>query len=372
MDINLEQIIAVDFPTKNIEELKKLALLGEQIAGIAHELNNPLSAIVGYSELLQTIELEPKAKRYVDNVYISAMRAAKIAEGLLTFLKKKETKFVPVNINEVIEKTFSLFEHQMKVGRISVKLNLSSILPVKGNFHKLQQIFFNLIMNAIQSLETWDGEKRILISSNSFENRVRVMFSDSGPGIDSSNINKVFSPLHTTKKNGTGLGLSIVHSLIKEHDGDISIIPDKAGCSFLIDFPMTSETNEHSSPVPENKLKGNKRVLIVDDDELVINAISGIIKLFGCIVTFTTKPFDALHELRNNDFDIILVDYKMPAMNGIDFIKRASEFVSINKFIIITGYIGLDTQEIHKKYNIPILQKPIGLNELKHALLGNF
>lgn len=372
MNKDLEQIIAKDFSTTNIEELEKFALLGEQIAGIAHELNNPLSAILGYSEMLQTMELEPKAKKYADNIYISAIRAAKIAESLLTFLKKKEIKFVPLNLNEVIEKTLSLFDYQLRANSISVRLDLSSTMPIKGDFHKLQQIFFNLIMNAIQSLEIWDGEKTIRISTSSLENKVRVMVSDSGPGIDNFNISKVFSTFHTTKNSGTGLGLSIVHSLVKEHGGEISLISDAKGCSFLIDFSMTSDTVDDCGSVIENMIQENKRVLIVDDDELVINAIAGIIKLLGYTVTFTTKPFDAIQELRNNDFDIILVDYKMPAMNGIDFIKCASEFVNIKKFILITGYIGLDTQEIHKKYNIPILQKPIGLDELKHALLGGF
>jgi len=368
---NHEQIVPNDYSVRSIEELEKLALLGEQIASIAHELNNPLSAILGYSEILQSIELEPKAKRYANNIYISAIRAAKISEGILTYLKKKETKLISLNINEVIEKTLSLFEYQAKLHQISIKLDLSSVPSVRGDFHKLQQVFFNLIMNAIQSLETWKGEKKILLSSKLTENKIRIMISDSGPGIDNSNIRQIFSPFHTTKKNGTGLGLSIVHSIVKEHGGDILLMPNAIGCSFMIDFPVSIETKQHNIPVAENKIVENKKVLIIDDDEIVINAIGGIIKLLGCTVTFTTNAFDALDELRKSNFDIILVDYKMPEMNGVDFINTASKFIDIKKFVLMTGYIGLDAREIREKYKIPVLQKPIGLEELKLALSGS-
>lgn len=370
MKKDFEQIVTEVFSSEEIEELQKLALLGKQIASIAHELNNPLTAILGYAEMLQAIELEPKAKRYSNNIYISAIRAAKIAESLLAYLKKTEIKFVSVNLNEVIEKTLSLFEYQLKVNGISVQLDLLPTKPVKGDFHKLQQIFFNLIINAIQSLETWDREKRLLISSKSHENKIRVMVSDSGPGINSSHIDKIFSPFHTTKKNGSGLGLSIVYNIVKEHGGDISLLPAAVGCSFIIDFHACTEDEQHFSRISEKKIKESKKVLIVDDDELVITAIGGIIKLLGCTVTFTTKALGALEELKKNDFDIILVDYKMPEMDGIDFINSACEFTDIKKFILMTGYIGIDTSKINAKYNVPVLQKPISLEELKQVISG--
>lgn len=360
---------------RNIEELKKLASLGEQIAVIAHELNNPLSAILGYSEMLQSMALEPKAKKYAHNIYVSSMRAVKVAEGILTFLKKKEIKLVPININDVIKKTAAIFEYQLNINEISLHLDLSSNLLINGDFHKLQQIFFNLFMNAIQCLEGWNGKRIISISSKSLEDTVIIIFSDSGPGINIEDSDRIFLPLHTTKKNGTGLGLSIVNSLVKEHSGDISLLHGSVGCSFKITFPITSEVDKEDSCKKDSykeerlNMKTTKRVLIVDDDEIVINAIVGIIKLLGCSVTFITKPVDALEEIKRTDYDVILVDYKMPVMNGVEFINRASEFINIEKFILITGYVGLDIKEEFKKYNIPVLHKPIGLDELRQAII---
>lgn len=370
MKKDFEEIFKGSLSPKKIEELEKLALLGKQIASIAHELNNPLTAILGYSEMLQTMGLEPKAKRYADNIYISAIRAAKIAEGLLAYMQKKEINLTSVKINEVIGKTLSLFEYQLKVNGISVNLDLSSSQLVKGDFHKLQQIFFNLIINAIHSLENWDGEKRISISSKSLENKIRIIISDTGPGIDSSHIDKIFTPFSTTKKNGSGLGLNIVYNIVKEHGGDISLMPDAAGCTFIIDFQAYSGTKQYPDSIPEKIVKVNKKVLIVDDDEIVISAIGGIIKLLGCTVTFTSKALDALEELSKSDFDIILVDYKMPEINGLDFINSACAFTDIKKFILMTGYIGLDLKKIREEYNIPVLQKPISLEELRQVISG--
>ncbi|MCX7914290.1 MAG: hybrid sensor histidine kinase/response regulator [Thermodesulfovibrionales bacterium] len=352
------------------EDIKKLALLGQHMAAISHELNNPLCAILGYAEMLQSMELDPKAKKYIDNIYISAIRASKIIEGLLSFLRKKQTILVPLKIQEVIQKTIDLLEYQIKTHAILLELNLPQTKLVKGDFHKLQQIFFNLIMNSIQALETQRGEKIISIKTEDFEDKVRILISDNGPGINSSiiDIENIFMPFSTTKKNGTGLGLSIVRSLIKEHEGEITLLPKATGCSFLIDLPATLEEEDKSTQVEKSKLNISKRVLIVDDDELVISAIGGIVKLLGCTVTHTAKPSEGLEELKRNDFDIIFVDYKMPMINGIEFIEKASKFVDIEKFVIITGYIGIEEKALFKKYNIPILRKPVKLEELKEAI----
>jgi len=369
MDLN-KIIESQNLSSEEIEELEKLILLGKQIASLAHELNNPLTAIIGYAEMLQTIELEPRAKRYSNNIYISALRAVKIAEGLLTYLRKKETQFTHVNINEVIEKTLALFEYQLKVNNIAILLNLQSVKPLRGDFHKLQQIFFNLIINSIQSLEKWKGKKQIMISSASYNNKIRICVSDTGPGIDSSIENKIFTALYTTKKNGTGLGLNIVYNIVKEHGGDISLSTDSEGCCFVIDFPVYKEAEKIENFKSIKRGNKNKKVLIVDDDELVISAIGGIIKLLGSTVTFTSKPSMGLEEIRKNDFDIVLVDYKMPEMNGVDFIDLASRFTDIKKFILMTGYVGLDTKKITDEYKIPVLQKPISLDELKQVISG--
>jgi CheY-like chemotaxis protein len=360
-----------DLSNRDITEIEKLMSLGELIAGISHELNNPLSAILGYSEILQTLDMDAEIKKYAKNIHIAAIRSAKIVEGLLTFLRKKETEFNIININDVIKQTVSLFEYQMRTNNTSLVLSLSSGIPhIKGDFYKLQQVFFNIIINALQAIETWHKERRLLISSESIGNGVKVIVSDSGPGIDRDKINKIFSPFFTTKPNGTGLGLSIVQGIIKEHGGNIAVFSEGQGCSFTIELPATADNGPNSEVKDNSVTKFNRRVLIVDDDELVLDATSGIIEFMGCDVVFTTVASEGLVELKKGDFDFIFVDYRMPDMNGVDFIEKASGFIDIKKFILITGDVTLDINGVKQRYNIPVIQKPISFTELKKIISG--
>ncbi|MCX8030653.1 MAG: ATP-binding protein [Thermodesulfovibrionales bacterium] len=353
-------------PIKDIQDLEKLALLGKQIATIAHELNNPLSAIIGYAEMLQAMDLDSRAKKYAHNIYVSSMRASKIAESLLTFLRKKDIKLVAIDINEVISKTLAIFEYQLNTNDISVEVDLRATHTMLGDFHKLQQIFFNLIINSIQSLENWEGTRKISIHTKSSANTISIIFSDSGAGIAKEEAEKIFLPLHTTKKNGTGLGLSIVQGLVQEHDGKIKLLNDLMGCTFELIFPTSAEIqyDKVSTDTLRSKIS-SKRILIIDDDEMVVHAIVGIIRLLGCSVTFMTKPYEALEEVKRNIYDKILVDYKMPILNGVEFIKLASEFVDLKKFVLITGYVGLNIEEKMQSCKIPVLHKPIGLEEIR-------
>ncbi len=360
-----------DFSDRGIIEIERLASLGELIAGISHELNNPLSAILGYSEILQTLDMDPQIKRYINNIHIAAMRSAKIVEGLLIFLGKKQIEFNTININAVIKQTVSLFEYQMRTNNISLVLNLASGIPhIKGDFYKLQQVVFNLLMNALQALEVWGREKRITVSSDFHSGVIRTIISDSGPGIAEDKMDKIFSPFYTTKPKGTGLGLSIVHGIIREHGGRISVCSEGHGCSFNIELPATFDSLCLEAK-DNTVISLNRRVLIVDDDELVLDAVSGIMEFMGCDVVFTTVASEGLVELKRGTFDFVFVDYRMPNMNGIDFIETASNFTDIKKFILITGDVTLDTEAIKQKYNIPVVQKPLSFQELKKLISGD-
>lgn len=316
--------------------------------------------------------MDPQIKRYVNNIHIAAVRSAKIVEGLLTFLRKKEIELNIIAINDVIKQTVSLFEYQMRTHNISLILNLSSGIPhIKGDFYKLQQVFFNIIMNALQALESWNNEKLITISSDVQNGFVRVIISDSGPGIESGKVDKIFYPFYTTKPHGTGLGLSIVHGIIKEHGGKISVCSGEGGCSFTIELPAALDTHRCLEAKNNNTTKVNRKVLIVDDDELVLDAISGIMEFMGCDVVFTKAASDGLAELQKRDFDFIFVDYRMPDINGIDFIERALRFADAQKFILITGDITLDADAVKQRYNIPVIQKPLSFQDIKKVISGN-
>lgn len=352
----------------DITELERLASLGELIGGITHELNNPLSAILGYAEILQSFDVGHEIKKYVDHIYLSAVRASKIVDGLLTYLRKKKMEYKDVDINDVIKKTLALFEYQLRLNKISLIMDLNhENFHIKGDFYKLQQVFFNLIINAIHAMEGWKGEKKLIIKSEILSDFLVVIISDTGPGIPAENIDKIFIPFFTTKNNGTGLGLSIAQSIVKEHGGNIVVISGE-GCTFRIELPICECERQLQNDYVDKEVNiCNKKVLIVDDDELVLDAISQMIQSFGCRVVLTTSASEGLEELKRGCFDHVFVDYKMPDMNGIEFIQKALEYIESKKITLITGNIMIDSQMVKQKYNVNLLLKPIGINDLKRV-----
>lgn len=333
-------------PNRDIIEIEKLASLSELIAGISHELNDPLSAILGYSEILQTIDMDPLIKRYINNIHTSAMRSAKVVEGLLNFLRKNDIEFNLIDINDVIKQTVSLFEYQIRTNGISLLLNLSSDIPhVMGDFYRLQQVFFNIIMNALQSLEKWHNERRILISSNSYESKVRVIISDTGPGINKEHIHRIFSPFFTTKPKGTGLGLSIVQGIIKEHRGGISVLSEQKaeqkaeghGCSFVIELPSARPMSIDTERIIRDRIKQltelptipiviSRLIKVLQDEKVSINDLAEVVRhdqsISARIVAVANSPFFG-YPGRINSIEQAML------MLGFDIVKSIALSVSV-------------------------------------------
>ena len=227
---------------KRLPDIQRLASISERIVGIAHELTNIVTAIVAYSEILQSLDLDPGIKRYVTTVYVSALRSLRIVEGLLTFLREKGIECKLININEIIEKTFSLFEYQMKLHDIKLTMNLTPDIPfVQGDFYKLQQVFFHIVMSAFQVFETWKGDKTISVTTSFDDRVVRICISDTCLCVDQSLSEKIFNPFLTAKPKGMGLGLNSVYTIVKAHGGSIHTLQRGKGCTFSIEFPLTGQ-----------------------------------------------------------------------------------------------------------------------------------
>jgi two-component system, NtrC family, sensor kinase len=229
-------------PDKRPPDMQRLASMSERILGIAYELTNSLTAIVGYSEILQSLDLDPGIKKCVTTVYISSLRSLRTVEGLLIFLREKGIECNMVNINEIIEKTLSLFEYQMKLHDIKLTMNLTPNIPfVRGDSYKLQQAFFHIVMSAFQVLDAWEGDKTIFVAT-SFDTRVvRIYISDTGLSMDQTLSEKIFNPLLTAKPKGMGLGLNSVYNIVKAHGGSINTIQRGKGRTLSIEFPLTGQ-----------------------------------------------------------------------------------------------------------------------------------
>jgi len=225
---------------------EKFSAIGELIASVVHELNNPLTAVVGFSELLLMQECSPAQRRkYTENINKSAHLCKQIVQKLLTFSRKQDPKREYVRINRIIESTLELKHHDLKVDEILIVRRLADDMPVTiAEPHELQQVFLNMINNAHQAMRANAGSGTLIVKSEFDDTAIRIHFIDTGPGISKENLQKIFEPLFTTKAEGegTGLGLSICYEIIREHGGTIYVASEPgAGACFVIEIPISTK-----------------------------------------------------------------------------------------------------------------------------------
>jgi PAS domain S-box-containing protein len=227
---------------------EKMAAVGQLISGVAHELNNPLTAILGYSQLLTSSgQVGPQAGEYADKLYKQAQRTHRIVQNLLSFARQHKPERLPVHVNQVLEDTLALRDYDLKINNIRMHLDLGPDLPlISADAHQLQQVFLNLVNNAADAIQERSHEGDIWVRTTFEGGSVRIEFSDSGPGVQDAS--RVFDPFYTTKPvgKGTGLGLSICYGIVTEHGGTIQVANGHdRGAIFSIDLPCQPTENVH-------------------------------------------------------------------------------------------------------------------------------
>lgn len=225
----------------------KLAAIGELVSGVAHELNNPLSAVAMHTELLDSkINDDENLTKHLETISAQTDRAISIVKNLLSFSRKQEPCRDVVSINEAVESSLLLRSYDLNLDNIEVVLELDRNQPkTLADFRQLQQIFLNLISNAEQSMNEAHGGGKLIIESYTIGEMVRVSFADDGLGIPEDKKERIFEPFFTTKDvgKGTGLGLSICYGIIEEHGGYIyAQNTDGGGATFIVELPLTIET----------------------------------------------------------------------------------------------------------------------------------
>ena len=223
----------------------RLAAVGELAAGVAHELNNPLAAIQGFAQLLTARDgLDETMKKDLQTMYTESKRAARITRNLLAFSRKHEPDKRLISINEVVEKSFELTMHQLKIDNIEVVVELQPDLPITVvDSDQMQEVFVNIINNAEQAMLEAHGKGKLVVRTRKSGGMIQITFTDDGPGISNENLQRIFDPFFTTKAvgKGTGLGLSICYGIVQAHGGEIraSSEPGK-GSTFVVEVPIAS------------------------------------------------------------------------------------------------------------------------------------
>ena len=296
---------------------EKMAAVGQLIAGVAHELNNPLTAILGYSQLLTaSADVGPQGIEYVDKLYKQAQRTHRIVQNLLSFGRQHKPERVAVRINQILEDTLALRDYDLRMKNIRVHLELSPDLPMtEADPHQLQQVFLNMVNNAVDAVleGSSDGDIWVRTGVGAGGNRLTVEITDSGPGVREPS--RVFDPFYTTKPvgKGTGLGLSICYGIITEHGGAIrvrNVQPHGASFTIELPFPAAEKTQEvRAGPSTASAREG--RILLIDRDKSVLEAGGAILRGRNHTVRTATALRDALRVLQEEEFDVIVADMQL-------------------------------------------------------------
>lgn len=366
---------------KTQEELiqsAKLVSIGELAASIAHEINNPITGIIGYAELLTFYKdmLPRKVLDVVDKIQKESYRVKNITENLLKFSRKQQIMDMSyTDIATTIQEVIFLISASFEDNNIQFDIDIEPGLPlIFCNSGLIQQVVLNLLQNAFDAITGCKkGNKIRLEVKKKDENYINIIVSDNGPGIPDEIKDKIFQPFFTTKSEGkgTGLGLSLVYRIIQMHNGNISYETSKDGTVFKIELPVNIEESKKYVQQKDTdylNLKPDeyKKALVVDDDPTVREYLSDILFTFKFKVDEAKDAITAIKLSKNNRYDVIILDNKLPDKDGLEIyyeiFKNDPDLAK--KVVFITGDVGLDTREKLKKTGRPFLIKPFNFNDL--------
>ncbi len=361
---------------------EKLSAVGEFVAGVAHELNNPLAAVMGFSEILKDADVDAKYRRYLEMIFKSAQRCQKIVRSLLSFARRHQPERKPVSVNTLVEAVLEMLNYQLRTSNIEVITQFDSTLPVVlADDHQIQQVLLNVVNNARQAIENHRPEGWIKIITEASDEKVRIIIHDNGPGIPEENMRRIFDPFFTTKEvgQGTGLGLSLCYGIIKEHGGTITPLNRHGeGATFIIEFPVlqTSGDTTEMLRLSEINIKNHregagKNILVIDDEESILEVLREELTTYGYKVEIAANGEAGLHRLKQNNCDVVFCDWKMPGLNGrqvYENLRTASPGLCRRVVFISGDVVNEQMRGFLEKEKRLCLAKPFTFDEVRAAI----
>ena len=363
---------------RHLIQSEKLASLGETIAGIAHEINNPMTSILSHAQLLTLHRGGPADEASIGVIVQEAKRTAELVKNLLAFSRKESKQREVVNAYELIRQAVNLKRYQFRVNNIQLVVEpTSEMLPVSVTAQQMQQVLLNLLNNAEQAIAKSGQPGVIRCEASRKGERVIMSVSDNGTGIPAHVLPNIFDPFFTTKKlgEGTGLGLSIAHTLIENHGGSIYARSSPGNTVFTIELPLadaaelsidTRQTQPLPRPPARQDIKQG-RILVVDDETSIVDAISDFLDLQNIDVDKANDGREAIKLIEANRYDAIVSDIRMPGLDGQALYERAAQIDPEyrNRFLFMSGDLVRETtQNFVSTVDCPCLLKPFPLQVL--------
>lgn len=372
-------------PDRPTEQLERLGALGELVAGVAHELNNPLTAILGYAQILRSLD-GAEQDEALATIERESMRASRIVRNLLAFARQQRPRVQAVDIEAVIRRVLEVRRYSLEVDNVRVVTHFAGVPELAVDEYQMEQVILHLVNNAHQALLRGRGEAAgrtaaatpsrsggtVTISTEVVADAVRIVVADDGPGVPPELLTRIFEPFYTTSEevSGRGMGLAIVYGIVTERGGRVWVESvedgERGGARFIVELPLTPAK---STTAPARPAGG--RILIVDDEPAIRALTREILSAAGYTVDAAGGGEEALTLIEQSSYDLVVSDVRMPGVDGTELFERASGLRPElrERFIFITGDIENErVAALRQLHGVHHLEKPFGTAELIEAV----
>jgi signal transduction histidine kinase/CheY-like chemotaxis protein len=364
---------------ETLRQSEKLASLAHLLAGVAHELNNPLAVIVGYSQLLQRTVASPSTAQQLQRIVEATDRCVNIVRNFLALARQEPPARQWVDLTKIVREAADFFVYPFRTDGVKMTLDLDEdVPPIWADPHQLKQVLVNLLSNAHHAVAQTQGQRGVTVRSHVDRPRGRVCLavSDTGPGIPPEIRSRVFDPFFTTKPvgQGTGLGLSLCHAIVDAHEGSIRVGETSGtGTTMLVEIPIGAAPGDRSeaAAVDPSSIPERKTILVVDDEPALVALLTDTLTRDGHRVETASNGALALERLSAAPYDVILCDVKMPVLDGQELHRRLqrSRPELVSRLVFITGdSLSPDTSAFLERTRLPVLMKPFHVDDVRRVV----
>lgn len=358
---------------------ERLAAVGQLVSGVAHELNNPLQAIIGFTELLIDAERRQEPRADLEQVRSEAHRAAKIVRNLLAFVRRSAAERTAASLTDIVQATVALRKYEFTMSGITLtEAYADDLPPVVVNREEIQQVLLNLLLNAEQAMKPTGRPGQILLRTYASAHGVAIELADNGPGVPATVARRIFEPFYSTKGvgEGTGLGLSIALGIAEAHGGTLELVPGlEEGACFRLTLPAAASAADQpqttAAPNATWMAVPGRRALVADDEAALRSLLHRLLTRRGFAVDVAEDGLQASGMIEVNRYDVILCDVQMPRMTGTQLyesLRRRQPHLA-SAFVLISGdTLNRPLQAFAETAHIPLLSKPFGAKNLDLVL----
>ncbi len=369
---------------EKLRQSQKMEAIGTLAGGIAHDFNNILYPLMGFTEMLkEDVPFDSPLHSHIDEILQASFRAKDLVKQILAFSRQGEQELKPIKLQPIIKDAFKLLRSTIPT-TIDIQQDIDPECGVVvADPTQIHQIIMNLATNAYHAMEEKGGDltvsleqvrlepEQVLLPELAPGDYARLRVTDTGPGIEKDQLDKIFDPYFTTKETGkgTGLGLSVVQGIVKRFHGDISVLSEP-GQGFEVDvlLPVKEQIFAERQIDPDQPVRGGtEKILLVDDEALIVKMEEQMLERLGYTVTVRTGSIDALEAFKADPqaFDLVVTDMTMPNMTGVQLTAELKKIKPAIPVILCTGFSYQVNEEKSKALGIDgFVMKPVIMKEI--------